>query len=136
MAVTVIVGLVTFFPTFVALTTAMRDAPAQACELIAAYGGSALRELVGVRFPFALPALFAACKIALPAALSGALLAEWLATGQGLGSLMLRATASSRFALVWSGSTIIVAASVFAYGLVGIVESVVGRRLGSVETPA
>ena len=27
MAVTVIVGLVTFFPTFVALTTAMRDAP-------------------------------------------------------------------------------------------------------------
>ena len=42
---TVIVGLVTFFPTFVALTTAMRDAPAQACELITAYGGSALREL-------------------------------------------------------------------------------------------
>jgi sulfonate transport system permease protein len=131
MAVTVIVGLVTFFPTFVALTTAMRDAPGQACDLIAAYGGSAVRELVGVRLPFAMPALFAACKIALPAALSGALLAEWLATGQGLGSLMLRATASSRFALVWSGSTIIVASSVFAYGLVGIVESVVGRRLGT-----
>lgn len=130
MAVTVIVGLVTFFPTFVALTTAMRDAPAQACDLVAAYGGSAVRELMGVRLPFALPALFAACKIALPAALSGALLAEWLATGQGLGSLMLRATASSRFALVWSGSTIIVAASVIAYGLVGMVESLVGRRLG------
>jgi sulfonate transport system permease protein len=136
MAVTVIVGLVTFFPTFVALTTAMREAPAQACELITAYGGSAIRVLVGVRFPFALPALFAACKIALPAALSGALLAEWLATGQGLGSLMLRATASSRFALVWSGSTIIVAVSVFAYGLVGMVESIVGRRLGSVDTLA
>ena len=130
-AVTVIVGLVTFFPTFVALTTAMREAPGQACDLIAAYGGSAVRELVGVRLPFALPALFAACKIALPAALSGALLAEWLATGKGLGSLMLRATASSRFALVWSGSTIIVAASVFAYGLVGMVESLVGRRLGT-----
>ena len=50
MAVTVIVGLVTFFPTFVALTTAMRDAPAQACDLIAAYGGSAVRELVGRAF--------------------------------------------------------------------------------------
>ena len=131
MAVTVIVGLVTFFPTFVALTTAMREAPGQACDLIVAYGGSAVRELVGVRLPFALPSLFAACKIALPAALSGALLAEWLATGRGLGSLMLRATASSRFSLVWSGSTIIVAASVFAYGLVGMVESLVGRRLGT-----
>ena len=83
MAVTVIVGLVTFFPTFVALTTAMREAPGQACDLIVVYGGSAVRELVGVRLPFALPSLFAACKIALPAALSGALLAEWLATGQG-----------------------------------------------------
>jgi sulfonate transport system permease protein len=136
MAVTVIVGLVTFFPTFVAMTTAMRDAPGQACDLIAAYGGSAVRELFGVRLPFAMPALFAACKIALPAALSGALLAEWLATGQGLGSLMLRATASSRFALVWSGSTIIVATSVIAYGLVAMVESLVGRRLGLVDTAA
>jgi ABC-type nitrate/sulfonate/bicarbonate transport system permease component len=133
-AVTVIVGLVTFFPTFVALTTAMREAPAQACELITVYGGSAVRELVGVRLPFALPALFAACKVALPAALSGALLAEWLATGDGLGSLMLRATASSRFALVWSASTVIVAASVFAYGCVGAVESFVGRRLGTAAT--
>ena len=130
-AVTVIVGLVTFFPTFVALTTAMRDAPAQACDLISAYGGSAIRELVGVRLPFALPALFAASKIALPAALSGALLAEWLATGKGLGSLMLRATASSRFALVWSAATVIVAASVLAYGVVSVVESLVGRRLGT-----
>jgi ABC-type nitrate/sulfonate/bicarbonate transport system permease component len=130
-AVTVIVGLVTFFPTFVAVTTAMRDAPAQACDLIAVYGGSALRELFGVRLPFALPALFAASKIALPAALSGALLAEWLATGKGLGSLMLRATASSRFALVWSASTVIVAASIFAYALVGAIESFAGRRLGA-----
>ena len=47
---------------------------------------------------------------------------------------MLRATASSRFALVWSGSTIIVAASVFAYGLVGMVESLVGRRLGTIAS--
>jgi ABC-type nitrate/sulfonate/bicarbonate transport system permease component len=130
-AVTVIVALVTFFPTFVAVTTAMREAPGQACDLIAAYGGSAVRELVGVRLPFAMPALFAAAKIALPAALSGALLAEWLATGDGLGSLMLRASASSRFALVWSASTVIVAASVFAYGCVGAIESLVGRRLGT-----
>jgi ABC-type nitrate/sulfonate/bicarbonate transport system permease component len=69
--------------------------------------------------------------VALPAAISGALLAEWLATGKGLGSLMLRATAGSRFALVWSGATIIVAVSVLAYGLVGAVESAVGRRLGT-----
>jgi ABC-type nitrate/sulfonate/bicarbonate transport system permease component len=129
--VTVIVGLVTFFPTLVAATTAMRDAPRQACDLVAAYGGSRARELFGVRLPFALPALFAASKIALPAAISGALLAEWLATGSGLGSLMLRASASSKFAVVWSGAVLIVIASVLAYNLVGIVEAATARRIGA-----
>lgn len=130
-AVTVIVGLVTFFPTLVAVTTAMRSAPRQACDVVAACGGSRIRELVGVRLPFALPALFAAAKIALPAAISGALLAEWLATGTGLGSVMLRASASSRFDVVWSGSAIIVVVSIAAYGLVGLVESLVARRIGA-----
>jgi sulfonate transport system permease protein len=129
-SVTVIVGLVTFFPTLVALTTAMRSAPRQACDIVWAYGGSRTRELIGVRLPFALPALFAAAKIALPAAISGALLAEWLATGTGLGSVMLRASASSRFNVVWSGSMLIVVVSIAAYGLVGIVESIVARRIG------
>lgn len=130
-AVTVIVGLVTFFPTLVAVAAAMRNAPNQACELIAAYGGSRTRQLLGVRLPFAWPALFAAAKIALPAAIGGALLAEWLATGQGLGSLMLRASASSRFSVVWSGAALIVAVSIACYALVGAVESRVARRVGA-----
>lgn len=130
-AVTVIVGLVTFFPTLVAVTTAMRSAPNQACDLVAAYGGSRTRELIGVRLPFAIPALFAASKIALPAGIGGALLAEWLATGQGLGSLMLRASASSRFTIVWAGAALIVAVSIACYTLVGTVESRVARRVGA-----
>ena len=129
--VTVIVGLVTFFPTLVAAATAMRNAPRQACDVVSAYGGSRTRELFGVRLPFALPALFAAAKIALPAAISGALLAEWLATGKGLGSTMLRASASSKFNIVWSGSVLIVAVSTAAYGLVGVIESIVARRIGA-----
>jgi ABC-type nitrate/sulfonate/bicarbonate transport system permease component len=131
LAVTVIVGLVTFFPTLVAVTTAMRNAPRQACELVAAYGGSQARELLGVRLPFAVPSLFAAAKIALPAAIGGALLAEWLATGQGLGSLMLRASASSQFTVVWAGAAVIVAASIACYALVGAIESRVARGIGA-----
>ena len=43
-----------------------------------------------VQFPASLPALFASARIAAPLALVGALLAEWLATGKGLGYLMLQ----------------------------------------------
>ncbi len=49
-----------------------------------------------VQFPSALPALFASARIAAPLALVGALLAEWLATGQGLGYLMLTSSPPGR----------------------------------------
>jgi ABC-type nitrate/sulfonate/bicarbonate transport system permease component len=131
--VTVIVGLVTFFPTLVGVVTAMRNAPAQACELVTAYGGSGARQLVLVRLPYAIPAVFAAARIALPGAIGGALLAEWLATGKGLGSLMLRSTASSRFSIVWAGAAVIVVTSIACYGLVGAAEQRVARRLGGIS---
>lgn len=84
-----------------------------------------------MRLPFSLPTLFAATTIALPAAVGGALLAEWLATGKGLGSLMLRATTSSRFGIVWTGAVVIVAASIAGYSAVGFLEGRVANALGS-----
>jgi len=95
-----------------------------------AYGGSAGRQLRIVRLPFAIPALFASARISLPAALNGALLAKWLATGQGLGSLMLRASASSRFGIVWTAAAGIVVASILGHALVGAAESRV-RAIGA-----
>ena len=93
-----------------------------------AYGGSAGRQLRIV--PFAIPALFASARISLSAALNGALLAKWLATGQGLGSLMLRASASSRFGIVWTAAAGIVVASILGHALVGAAESRV-RAIGA-----
>jgi ABC-type nitrate/sulfonate/bicarbonate transport system permease component len=126
--VTVIVGIVTFFPTLVNLIIGMRSAPQLACDLVQAYGGSRLTELRKVRFPYALPAFFASARIAAPTAIGGATLAEWLATGKGAGNLMLVASSSSRFDTLWSAVALIVLVSVALYGLVGIVESLVLAR--------
>lgn len=133
-AVTVIVGLVTFFPTLVAVSTALRSVPKAACEIVEVYGGSKARQLGTVRLPYALPALFSAARIAVPGAIGGALLAEWLATGSGLGSLMLRASSSSRFGVVWTAAVLIVAASLLAYAVVGSTERIVARRIGAEES--
>ena len=43
-----------------------------------------------VMLPSSLPALFASAQIAVPGAVIGAMLAEWLATGQGMGYGMLQ----------------------------------------------
>jgi ABC-type nitrate/sulfonate/bicarbonate transport system permease component len=121
-AVTVIVGLVTFFPTLVNVVIGMRSAPEQACDLVTVCGGSRLAEVRKVRFQYALPALFASARIAAPSAVGGAALAEWLATGDGLGNLMLVASSSSRFDTLWSAVALIVLVSVGLYGLLDLVE--------------
>lgn len=60
--VTVVVGLVTFFPTLVYLVTGLRSAPDRACEIVVSFGGSRFAVARMVRIIYALPALFAAAR--------------------------------------------------------------------------
>jgi ABC-type nitrate/sulfonate/bicarbonate transport system permease component len=127
--VTVVVALVTFFPTLVNVTVGLRSAPTLACEVIAAAGGGRLIEMQKVRLPCALPAIFASAKIAAPAAIGGATLAEWLATGKGLGSLLVISYSASDFNTLWAGATLIVAVSIGLYSFIGAVEGLVLARM-------
>ncbi len=82
-SVTVIAGIVTFFPTLVNVVQGLRSAPDDAILLMRAFDASELTTLVKVRLPSALPSLFSSARIAAPGALLGAILAEWLSTGTG-----------------------------------------------------
>jgi len=129
-SVTVIAGIVTFFPTLVNVVAGLRSAPHDSIQLMRAYNASRMTTLFKVQLPSALPSLFASAKIAAPGAMLGAVLAEWLSTGQGLGYLMLTASTSSEFALLWSGVVLITVASVVIYAIVGIIETPVLDRFG------
>jgi ABC-type nitrate/sulfonate/bicarbonate transport system permease component len=129
-AITVIAGIVTFFPTFVNVGTAMRSANPVALEVCHAYGASTAQTIRKVQFPAAVPALFASLRIAAPLALVGALLAEWLATGTGLGYNMLTAAASSDYDGMWARVVLVTLYSMLLYLGVGIVERHVLRRFG------
>jgi len=133
--VTVIVSLVVFFPTLVNMIVGLRSAPPVATDVVRAAGGSTLQAIRVVRLPYALPALFASAKIAVPAALGGATLAEWLATGDGLGSLLVVSYSNSKFSTLWSGSVVIVAVSVLLYTVVGRLEGPVLRRFSVQASP-
>jgi ABC-type nitrate/sulfonate/bicarbonate transport system permease component len=129
--VTAVVALVVFFPTLVNVIVGLRSAPAQACDLITVYGGSQLALLRKVRIQYALPALFASARIAAPGAIGGAILAEWLASGKGLGNLLLRASFSSSFDTLWAGVVVIGGVSVTIYALVALIEAPVLARYAS-----
>jgi ABC-type nitrate/sulfonate/bicarbonate transport system permease component len=126
--VTVIVALVTFFPTLVTVATALRSTPALACDVVRSMGGSTAQVMTRVRLLYALPALFSAARVAVPGAVAGATLAEWLATGEGLGSMLVQDYAASRFSSLWSESVVIVAVSVLLYAVIGFIERPVTRR--------
>ncbi|MCU1378540.1 MAG: binding-protein-dependent transport system inner rane component [Acidimicrobiales bacterium] len=131
-AVTVISGIVTFFPTLVNVALALKATPKESIDLLRAYGASPLSTLLKVQLPSSLPALFASLRIAAPLALVGALLAEWLATGQGLGYSILQASALSDYNGLWSRVALVTMYSVVLYKVIGGVEVLVLRRFSAV----
>jgi ABC-type nitrate/sulfonate/bicarbonate transport system permease component len=132
-AVAVVGAIATFFPTLVYVGQGLRSVPADTLLIMSAYAAKPSTVLWKVRIPSALPSLFAAARIAAPAALLGAVLAEFLATGNGLGYLMLNASVTSQFALLWSAVVLVTLASLVLYTVVGLIETSVLLRLGMVS---
>ncbi len=129
-AVGVIAGIIVFFPSLVNLVFGLRSGPSAAADLVLAYGGGAATVLRKVALPSALPALFVSARIAVPGAVIGALLAEWLATGEGLGYYMQRAQQTFDYGGVWASVVVITVASIALYAVVGFLEAIVLARYG------
>jgi sulfonate transport system permease protein len=131
LGITIIVSLVTFFATLVNATAGLRSAPNLSIDVVTSLGGSVAFSTRKVRLLYALPSIFASARIAVPGALAGATLAEWLATGRGLGSMLISDFAGSHFDALWAESVVIVAVSVFFYSIIGAIEKPIIRRFGA-----
>jgi ABC-type nitrate/sulfonate/bicarbonate transport system permease component len=134
LSVTVIAGIVTFFPTLVNVAQGLRSAPTTAYDLFAAYGASEFEVLRKARLPYALPAIFASARIAAPGALLGAILAEWLSTGQGLGDLMVTSSSTANYSMLWAAVVAITTVSILVYNAVSAIERPVVARLGIIAS--
>ena len=66
--------------------------------------------------------------MAAPLALVGALLAEWLTTGQGLGYLMLASLTTFELDQMWSAVAIVTVASIILYAAISAIESITLTR--------
>lgn len=124
----IIVAIVVFFPTLVLVLQALRSVPPDLAAISHAYNASPATLLRKVRVPMALPSIFASLRITCPAAMLGALLAEWLATGKGMGYLLLSATTRSAFDQLWAGTVVTTAIAVSLYTLADALERAVIER--------
>ncbi|WP_125777061.1 ABC transporter permease [Antribacter gilvus] len=128
--VAVISGIVVVFPALVNIVQGLRSVSSQMTDVVHVYGGGAWAMLVKVAFPSALPALFASVRISVPGAITGALLAEWLITGQGLGSMVVDAAGKSQNNLVWACVLVVTLVSLLLYVVAQVIESLVLARYG------
>jgi ABC-type nitrate/sulfonate/bicarbonate transport system permease component len=128
--VAVVAGIVVVFPALVTIAFGLRSASPQMLDLVTVYGGTSWTTLRKVALPASLPSFFAAVRISVPGALTGALLVEWLATGEGIGSKIQTAYSQVQFALVWSAVVVVTAVSLVLYNVVQVVETIVLSRMG------
>ncbi len=132
LATTVICGIVVFFPALVNIGFGLRSASPQAADLVRAYGGSTWTTMRKVMIPSALPSFFTAARISAPAAIVGALLAEWLATGKGIGYQMLHDVTTFESDDLWASVVAVTLASLLIYSLINVLEGFVLARFGPV----
>lgn len=121
---------VTFFPAFVLLVQGLKRVPQTVLDLPRAYGASAWKELFMVSIPAALPYLFASTRLTVPRALLGVMIAEWLATGTGLGNLLNQSRGYLDYGMIWTVAAVSVIISVIFYYIVLFVERRTLKRLG------
>jgi ABC-type nitrate/sulfonate/bicarbonate transport system permease component len=129
-SVAVIGGIVVLFPALVTMVFGLKAASPQMLDVVSVYGGSTLTAVRKVALPGALPSLFAAIRVSVPGAITGALLTEMLSTGDGIGYTTLQYLPQAKFADVWAAVVVVTAVSLVLYFVVQILETIVLSRMG------
>lgn len=119
----VLVALMVFFSTFVACLHGLRQTPGQVLDVMDSYAASPFQRLLRARVPAMLPAFFASARMAVPASVLAVTVIEWLATGNGVGSLMALSASLSDYNMLWSAVVLVCALSVLGYGGIELIEA-------------
>jgi sulfonate transport system permease protein len=124
-------AIIALLPTVVNLQTGLASAPPALSDVLRASGASRLTILRRVEVPAACPYLFTSLRIAVPWALYGVILAEFLATGGGIGGAITNAAEIGNYNAAWSGAILVTIATALLYVAVGAVEQNVYRRFAA-----
>jgi len=127
-SILVITVSVTFFPAFVTIAQGLALVPSSATDFVRVYGAGRWRQLRLIALPWALPYLCAAARLAAPRAFLGVMIAEWLATGTGIGNLLNVSRGVLDFGMIWSVAVVAILIAVVLNSLVVVVERYVLQR--------
>ena len=122
--------VVVLFPLLVNITVGLRSVSQQSVDLVRVYGGSRFTVLRKVAVPTALPYFFASMRIAVPGAITGAMLYEYLFTTTGLGAAVTSAKAAFDYPQLWAATVLATIVSIVLYTITTIIEAAVLSEWG------
>ena len=119
---TAVVAVMSFFPTLVNCYGAMRRTAVGVLDVLKSYDARSFAYVRNAYLPSAVPALLASARIAVPTSLLGATVAEWLATGDGIGAIMVIAFTRNDYNVLWVSVAVLTLVAVIGYWLVAAFE--------------
>ena len=119
----IVTALVVFFPMLVNALAGLRDVDPRTMDVMRTLHASRWEIFRDLRLPGCMPFVFAGLRVALPLAIVGAAVAEFVAAGQqaGLGSLVTISAAQANLPVVWAS---IVLLCLMGVGLVAVLALV------------
>jgi ABC-type nitrate/sulfonate/bicarbonate transport system permease component len=121
----ILAAMSVFFTTLIGMLVGLRSADPTALDVITAYGGGKAKKLTKVRLRASLPSLFAALRIAAPAAVLGAIIGEYLGGDRGLGVAMINSEQALEVARTWGIALVATAMAGAGYAITALVGRLV-----------
>lgn len=118
----VMTGIISFFPTLVNMMRGLDSVEPSLVELFKSVHASRADVLRKLRWPSALPYLFAGLRITASASVVGAIIVEWIGSDTGLGYMVINSTYQFNTPLLWASLVASSALVLIAFGLVVVAE--------------
>lgn len=113
--------LFAFFPMLIATMGGLRATPEHLVEHFRALRATFWQTLWQLRVPSALPQFVDGCKVAMPLAVIGAVVGEFIGSYEGLGNLVMTASGAANSSLTFAA---LLAVTILSLALYGIVEAI------------
>ncbi len=121
---------ISFFPVVVATLTGLMSVDRELLRLCKAVGADESRIYAKVRFPAAVPHVFAGLKIAITFAMIGVIVGEFITAQAGLGYMILFAASQAEMTLIFASIVVLCVIGLILYGLIVMAEALALRRYG------
>jgi NitT/TauT family transport system permease protein len=130
----VVAVFIAFFPIVVSTATGLVSAKPEVLQLCKSLTASEWQVFRIVRFPYALPYIFAGMKVGVTMVMIGVVVGEFITAQHGLGYIIMFAAGAGETATVLAAIVLLCVIGLGLYGIIGLAELLVLRWLGG-EAP-